>query len=198
MATAGQQTPPLTSERIDLSLKGLGEEVIVPQRRKRSRGSRNHTCGLSGVGGRLRNSSCGGRAVPTTASYSDALEWLQRGLFANNKPVETYTRVVSESGSSNKKDYGIRKRKFKNKKHTKTKDEKKTRKDIRAMKTESNRKYIKNLSNLELTNDQINLLSRGLKFVPTPTTNETALRKQPLRASALWKLKNSYRLVAMK
>ena len=28
------------------------------------------------------------------------------------------------------------------------------------------------------TNDQINLLSRGLKFVPTPITNETALRKQ--------------------
>ena len=27
------------------------------------------------------------------------------------------------------------------------------------------------------TNDQINLLSRGLKFVPTPITNETALRK---------------------
>ena len=48
------------------------------------------------------------------------------------------------------------------------------------MKTESNRKYIKNLSNLELTNDQINLLSRGLKFVPTPITNETALRKQLL------------------
>ena len=97
---------------------------------------------------------------------------------ANNKTVETHSRVVSESGSSNKKDYGIRRRKFKNKKHTERR--KKTRKDIRAMKTESNRKYIKNLSNLELTNDQINLLSRGLKFVPTPITNETALRKQLL------------------
>ena len=32
---------------------------------------------------------------------------------ANNKTVETYTCVVSEPGSSNKKDYGIRKRKFK-------------------------------------------------------------------------------------
>ena len=30
---------------------------------------------------------------------------------ANNKTVETYSRVVSEPGSSNKKDYGIRKRK---------------------------------------------------------------------------------------
>ena len=97
---------------------------------------------------------------------------------ANNKTVETYTRVVSESGSSNKKDYGIRKPKFKNKKHTERR--KKTRKDIRALKTESDRKYIKNLSNLELTNDEINLVSRGLKFVPTPTTNETALRKQLL------------------
>ena len=31
-----------------------------------------------------------------------------------------------------------------------------------------------------MTTDQINLLSRGLKFVPTPKTNETALRKQLL------------------
>ena len=30
------------------------------------------------------------------------------------------------------------------------------------------------------TNDQIDLLSRGLKFVPTPITNEAALRKQLL------------------
>ena len=97
---------------------------------------------------------------------------------ANNKTVETYTRVVSESGSSNKKDYGIRKPKLKNKKHTERR--KKTRKDIRALKTESNRKHIKNLSNLELTNDEINLVSRGLKFVPTPTINETALTKQLL------------------
>ena len=78
--------------------------------------------------------------------------------------------MVSESGSSNKKDYGIRKHKFKNKKLTERR--KKTPKDIRAMKTESNRKYIKNLSKLELTNDPINLLSRGLKFVPTPPVQQ--------------------------
>ena len=35
-----------------------------------------------------------------------------------------------------------------------TERRKKTRKGIRAMKTESNRKYLKNLSSLELTNDQ--------------------------------------------
>ena len=60
---------------------------------------------------------------------------------ANNETVETYTRVVSESGSNNKKSYGIKKRKFKNKKHTKRR--KKTRRDIRAMKTESNKKIHK-------------------------------------------------------
>ena len=31
-----------------------------------------------------------------------------------------------------------------------------------------------------MTTDQVNLLSRGFKFVPTPITNETALRKQLL------------------
>ena len=50
MVTARQQTPLSTSDRIDLSLNGLGgggEEVIIPQRRKHGRGAQNHTCGLS-------------------------------------------------------------------------------------------------------------------------------------------------------
>ena len=59
------------------------------------------------------------------------------------------------------------------------KDERKT-PDTKAMKTESNRKYVKNLSKIELTNDQINLLSHRLQFVPMPITNKTALRKQLL------------------
>ena len=32
-----------------------------------------------------------------------------------------------------------------------------------------------------MTTDQVNHLSRGLKFVPTPITNETALKKQMLK-----------------
>ena len=99
-------------------------------------------------------------------------------MFVPLPTVEAYTRVVSESGSTDKKGYWIRKRKFKNKKQTETR--KKTCKDIRAMKTKSNRKYIKNLSNLELTYDQINLLSWGLKFVATPIKNKTTLKKQLL------------------
>lgn len=73
----------------------------------------------------------------------------------------------------------IEKCKIKNTKHRERK--KKTHKDICAKKTESNRKFIKNLSNSDMSTDQINLLSHGLKFVPTPTTNETALRTQLLQ-----------------
>ena len=73
-----------------------------------------------------------------TANLEKRLEEVNAMLYdlkeANNKTVETYTHVVSESGSSNK-DYGIRKRKSKNKKHPERR--KKTHKDIRAMKTES-------------------------------------------------------------
>ena len=44
----------------------------------------------------------------------------------------------------------------------------------------ANKKNIKNLSNKELTNDQVNLLVEGLKFIPTPVTKQTQIRRQPL------------------
>ena len=40
--------------------------------------------------------------------------------------------------------------------------------------------YITNLSNEQLTDDQITLLSRGLKFIPTPVTKENLIRRQLL------------------
>ena len=45
---------------------------------------------------------------------------------------------------------------------------------------DTNKRYIKNLSNLELTQAQMNLLSRWLKFIPTPVTNESHIRTQLL------------------
>ena len=45
-------------------------------------------------------------------------------------------------------------------------------------KRDTNKRCIKNLSNLELTQAQMNLLSRGLKFIPTPVTNETHIITQ--------------------
>ena len=55
---------------------------------------------------------------------------------------------------------------------------KKLRHDIYQKKQETNKRYIKNLSNLELTQAKINLLSRGLKFIPTRVTNESHIRTQ--------------------
>ena len=46
---------------------------------------------------------------------------------------------------------------------------------------EANRKHIKNLSNKELSNDQINLLAKGLKFIPTPVTKQSQIKRQILR-----------------
>ena len=46
---------------------------------------------------------------------------------------------------------------------------------------ETNKKHIKNLSDKVLTNEQISLLGKGLKFIPTPVTNETQIKKQLLR-----------------
>ena len=57
---------------------------------------------------------------------------------------------------------------------------KKLRCDIYQVKQETNKRFIKNLSNFQLTQAQISLLSRGLKLIPTPATNESHIRAQLL------------------
>ena len=44
----------------------------------------------------------------------------------------------------------------------------------------SRNQHIKNLSNSQLTDEQITLLSRGFKFIPTPVTRENIIRRQLL------------------
>ena len=62
------------------------------------------------------------------------------------------------------------------------KERRKVRRQKRSTITiEANKKHIKNLSNKELTNDQINLLAKGLKFIPTPVTKQTQIRQKLLR-----------------
>ena len=39
-------------------------------------------------------------------------------------------------------------------------------------------RHIKKLSDTQLTTEQINLLSRGLKFIPTPVMKENQIRRQ--------------------
>ena len=45
---------------------------------------------------------------------------------------------------------------------------------------QSRKEHIKNLSNEQMTDEQINLLSRGLKFIPVPDTRENLIRRQLL------------------
>ena len=57
---------------------------------------------------------------------------------------------------------------------------KKLRRDIYEKKQDTNKRYIKNLLEVELTQAQINLLAMGLKCIPTPLTNERHIRTQIL------------------
>ena len=46
---------------------------------------------------------------------------------------------------------------------------------------ESNEKFLKNFSSHQLTDNQVSVISKGLKFIPTPVTDETKIRHQLLQ-----------------
>ena len=97
-----------------------------------------------------------------------------------NKEVKKYTCVFS--GSHHK--HGAIKQILKAKRlaTNKRKERRKVRRQRRSNITiEANKQHIKNLSNKELTNDQINLLAKALKFIPTPVTKQTQIRQHLLR-----------------
>ena len=76
-----------------------------------------------------------------------------------NKQNESYPCLLSEFTHKSKRGKNIEKRKKKNKKHN---TRRKIARQERHINTyESNKKYIKNLSNIRLTTDQTNLLSKG-------------------------------------
>ena len=99
-----------------------------------------------------------------------------------NKEVESYPRVLSVTANSPKtKKAGKEKRSISTKKR---RERKKTMQHDIAKKTmESKKAHIKNLSDydLKLTRDEINLLSRGLNYIPTPVTNDSHIRKALLK-----------------
>ena len=94
----------------------------------------------------------------------------------SNKPDEKYKCLFSESyasqGATNKQNLSNRKRKER-KRNKRTKH-------FNA-RLESNKKHIKNLFNHIMTSEQINLLGKGLKFIPTPPTKKTQIRRQVLQ-----------------
>ena len=67
----------------------------------------------------------------------------------------------------------------KNKRRKKQKNSLKNRSQTKER--ETNEKFLHNLSSHQLTDSQVSLLSRGLKFNPTPATNATRIKQQLLR-----------------
>ena len=83
-----------------------------------------------------------------------------------NKQSKSYRRVFSENIDSTKKRNELRL---------------KIARDLDKNITEARKKHIKNLSDYKMTRDQINVLSRGLKFIPTPVTNTGHVKAELLK-----------------
>ena len=98
---------------------------------------------------------------------------------AKNKKSESYPVVLpdplvkSEEGKRNKTDNAVKS--SKRFEWRKIKQKKCFQNNI-----ESRTQRIKNLSNTQLTDEQISLLSCGLKFIPTPVTRANVIRRQLL------------------
>ena len=93
-----------------------------------------------------------------------------------NKQDKQYNSVFSDSTKAgHKTSEGISKTK-RRKKRRNTSEKRRA-----AKERELNEKFLRNLSTHQLSDDQVNVLSRGLKFIPTPVTNKTIIRRQLLR-----------------
>ena len=94
-----------------------------------------------------------------------------------NKQDKQYNTVFSDSQTKagRKTSKGVSKNKRrKNRRNTSGKRR-------AAKERELNEKFLRNLSTHQLSDDQVNVLSKGLKFIPTPVTNKTTIRRQLLR-----------------
>ena len=94
-----------------------------------------------------------------------------------NKDVEQYTCLLTELHDINKGQGVNNKPNIANRKRKERKNLKRIERTNETL--EANKKHIKNLSNKELTNDQISLVSKGLKFIPTPVTNDNLIHASP-------------------
>ena len=87
-----------------------------------------------------------------------------------NKQSESYPRVFSENIDYLKRERGKKKRSLSTKKRNE-------RRQHNRNKKESYQKPLR----FQITRDQINVLSRGLKFIPTPVTNTGHVRVKLLK-----------------
>ena len=109
---------------------------------------------------------------------ADLKDLLCTHLLKDNKNVESYYSVFTEKPAS----ISIPTKRQRLNKNIRRKQRRNSMTQRRiAKQRESNEKYIKNLSDATLTDNQVSVISKGLKFIPTPVTNENNIRRQLLR-----------------
>ena len=91
--------------------------------------------------------------------------------------LKRYNSLFSDSKNDSHKNTNLHI--SKNKRRKKRRNSLKNRRQTKER--ETNEKFLHNLSSHQLTDSQVSLLSRGLKFIPTPATNETKIKQQLLR-----------------
>ena len=96
---------------------------------------------------------------------------------ATNKDVSAYPGVLTESFNGKQRISNTRKYLTNKCKHRK----KLAKKSITKRDEEIKSTYTRNLSNCNLTTDEINLLSKGLLIIPSPHTTTDSVKKQILR-----------------
>ena len=100
-------------------------------------------------------------------------------MYKANKEKKNYTCLLTDSHTISKGRGNTKPSRVRNK--TRKTRRKNNRIDRLHTQTEANKEHIKNLSNVELTTEQINLLAKGLKFIPTPKEKEIQIRRQLLK-----------------
>ena len=97
-------------------------------------------------------------------------------LLNNNKNVESYNSVISEQTTT--KTTSTRSTLSKNGKCIRLRKSAKQKRYNKER--ETNEKFLKNLSDHRLTDSQVSTLSKGLRFIPTPVTNENEIKRHLL------------------
>ena len=98
----------------------------------------------------------------------------------SNNSGKKYTCLLTEFNLHNK---GVQGNNKLSRSASKKRIERKTSKTqaYKRAQLERNRGYVRNLSSQNITDHEINLLSKGLKFIPTPLTKEQHIRRQLLQ-----------------
>ena len=114
--------------------------------------------------------------MPSQKQISDLKEIVCIHVLKTKKE-ECYNRLFSDSTNDSHNNTNLHL--SKNKRRKKRRNSLKNRRQTKER--ETNEKFLHSLSSHQLTESQVSLLSRGLKFIPTPATSEIRIKQQLLR-----------------